>query len=85
MPNPVNARRQEQWDVCELCGRLFPISQLTWQKGVRKCPRDVDDLEVERRPATIAQLLAGPSGESEGVDYRNVDEAFLDDAQEFDV
>ena len=85
MPNPVNARKGEQWDICQACGRLFPNGELSWQKGVKKCAKCVDDLEVEKRPAIIARLLESPVQEAEGADLRNVDEAFFLGLEEYDV
>lgn len=73
MPNPVNNINNEQWDACQgRCGFVFPISRLTLQKGVKKCFRCLDDLEVERREHVI-QLILGEDT-NEGVDERWLNE-----------
>lgn len=77
MPNAVNARRDEQWDICDQCGFPYPMSKLSQQKGLSVCPKCVDNLEVERRPAIIAQILSAGS-DQEGVDLRYVDRGFFD-------
>lgn len=78
MPNPVNARRGEQWDMCDQCGFQFPMSMLTKQKGKLVCvKRCVDNLEVERRDYVIGQMLSA-SNDQEGVDLRAIDRGFFD-------
>lgn len=77
MPNPVNNRRGEQWDTCGRCGLLYPMSQLTTQKGLLVCTiHCVDDLTIERHAATIQEVL-NAGAETEGVDLRYVDGAFF--------
>lgn len=80
MPNAVNARRDEQWDLCDRCGFQFPMSQLTKQKGMLLCIKKcVDDLTVERRPFMIGQIL-GAGVDQEGVDLRVVDRGFFSES-----
>lgn len=50
---------------CEICGFDYPISYLTRQKGLMRCPQDVDNLDVELRTALIAEIL------SDGQEGRN--------------
>lgn len=84
MPNANNNLRREQWQQCDRCGFLFPMSQLTKQKGMLLCTRTCfDDLTVERRPLMISQIL-GVGVEQEGVDLRVVDRAFFDGFDEVD-
>lgn len=71
MPNPVNHKTGDQWDVCGRCGRMFPIGQLIMQKGLRICTRRrtcYDNLERERREIFIAQILGADN--TEGADLR---------------
>ncbi len=70
----------EQWDVCDRCGFRFPISQLTYQKGLRVDAKCIDDLTVERRDIEISRILA--TNETEGADLRYVDTAFFDVQEE---
>ena len=64
MPRHRGLYRQ-QWQKCERCYFDFPISYLTKQKGLMVCPQDLDNLDVELRPALIAELL------SDGTEGRN--------------
>lgn len=84
MPNPVNNRKGEQWEHCEQCGFLFPMSALTKQKGKLICTRNhtcFDDLEVERRDFVIERILnEGP--EQEGADLRWMDKSYFPDDNE---
>lgn len=77
MPNPVNNRKDQQWDTCERCGRLFPMGDLTMQKGLLICRRICfDNLTVERMPFVIGQVL-GTATDQEGADLRVVDRGFF--------
>ena len=77
MPNS-GRRRGEQWDSCSVCGRSFPISQLGYQKGVRKCYGMTcwENLTIERHATAVMQVL-GTTPEEEGSDRRWVDNAFF--------
>lgn len=78
MPNPVNAIKNQQWDLCERCGRTFPVGQLTIQDGLRVCKQRVcfDNETIKRRERTIVQVLS--EGEQlEGTDTRFIDQAFF--------
>ena len=39
----------QQWYICGRCGFIYPIGQLTLQKGLLVCPKDYDNLDVEYR------------------------------------
>lgn len=67
----------EQWATCDQCGRDYPMSMLTVQKGLRVCERDVDDLTVERHAQAVGDVLQA-SGGTEGTDLRFVDSALAD-------
>lgn len=80
MPQPVNNVRHEQWDTCDQCGRLFPMSKLVKQKGALICTQKrtcFDNLEIERRPLEIMQTL-GEAQDQEGVDLRVIDRGFFE-------
>lgn len=47
----------ERWAICARCGFSFPETQLTPQKGLLLCPKDLDNLDVEMRPRMIAEVL----------------------------
>lgn len=82
MPNAVNARRGEQWELCDQCGRQFPMSKLIKQKGLLVCVQECfDNLEVERRPLMIERSL-GSSTDQEGVDLRVIDRSFFEGSDE---
>lgn len=76
MPNPVNRRRKEQWDLCDRCGLLFPISQLSRQKGLMVDKRCQDTLATERHSLEVMKALS-IGAEHEGVDRRSIDMAFF--------
>lgn len=78
MPNPVNAIKGQQWDVCQRCGRAFPTSKLTIQGALRICTQSCcqDDVTVERREKLIGQILS-EGEQTEGVDMRQIDQAFF--------
>lgn len=84
MPQALNNLRHQQWDTCDRCGFLYPMSELVKQKGLLLCTRTntcFDDLTVERRPWVIEQVL-GPQAEMEGSDLRVIDRGFFED---FDI
>lgn len=76
MPNPNNRVTKEQWDNCDTCDRLYPMSKLTKQKGNLVCGPDFDNLEVERRDQLIMKIL-GDGISQEGVDTRVYDRTFF--------
>jgi len=82
MPQPVNARRGEQWQSCDRCGRLFPMGQLAKQKGLLICTAPLgcwDNLEVERRESMIERVMnPGSAQDQEGVDTRAIDRGFFE-------
>lgn len=62
------------------------MSQLANQEGLLLCVRKCrDNLEIKRRPATIARTLADNAAQQEGVDWRWVDRAFSFGAWEDEV
>ncbi len=84
MPNPKYRKAKEQWDECARCGRLFPMSQLTMQKGLLICNQDrvcFDNLDIERHPLVVMSIL-GNHPEQEGTDRRWVDRSFFDPYEE---
>lgn len=85
MPQPLNNRQGEQWDSCDQCGLLFPMSRLIKQKGLLICTRRscFDDLEIERRQLMIMQIL-GTGVEVEGADLRVIDRGFFEGFDETD-
>lgn len=48
----------QQWEQCGRCSFSFPLGQLITQKGLLVCPKCTDNLDVEFRPAMIAEALA---------------------------
>lgn len=81
MPNS-GRRVGEQWEICQRCGRDYPMSQLVMQKGLLICiKRCFDNLTVERRDLEIQRVL-GVGMEQEGVDMRVIDRAFFESAEE---
>lgn len=62
MPNPSGSGvTGDPWHECGVCGRWWRTSALTKQKGVLKCPDDVDDLTVEQRERELRTILnSGP-------------------------
>lgn len=86
MPQANNNRKGEQWDFCDRCGFMFPMSQLVKQKGLLLCTRTqtcFDDLEIERRDIKIMSIL-GEGVEQEGVDLRSIDRGFFESWDETD-
>ena len=86
MPNPLNRRTGAQWDLCGRCGFLFPVGELTPQKGVLVCRRDLDDTSREDgvRQKMIEQILSTGANE-EGSDMREVDSAFFSRSDDLEV
>lgn len=80
MPNPA-VRRGEQWELCAICGFLWPLSQLSIQKGAYRCYRCIDDLTIERHPMEVMRVL-GANPEVENKDERYVDQAFFNPNEE---
>lgn len=69
-------RKRQQWQSCDRCGFMFPMSYLTVQRGLmldRKC---LDNLEIERRSMVVERVM-GSGVEQEGVDLRMVDRGFF--------
>ena len=48
----------QQWAKCNICYFTYPIGMLQMQKGSLRCPKCIDDLDVEFRPKLIAEALA---------------------------
>jgi hypothetical protein len=81
MPQALNSRRRQQWDMCDQCGFLYPMSSLVKQKGALICTRRhcFDNLMVERRPWVMEEVIGpGAGAEWEGVDTRVVDRGFFE-------
>jgi hypothetical protein len=87
MPQANNNVRREQWQNCDRCGFLYPMSQLVKQKGLLLCMRlCFDNLTVERRPWIIEQTMnPGGATDQEGLDTRQIDRGFFEgfDEQQF--
>lgn len=86
MPNPLNRRTGQQWDSCSRCGFLFPVGELSVQKGLLVCSRDRDDLSREDavRQRVIEQTLSAGQNE-ESTDMREVDSAFFSRSEDLEV
>lgn len=48
----------QNWAQCSRCGFDYPISQLTKQKGLMLDAKCLDNLDVEIRIKTIAEILS---------------------------
>lgn len=49
----------QDWDTCQRCGFIYPLSMLTTQKGLIVCTVTcLDNLDVEQRPVIIAETLS---------------------------
>lgn len=49
----------QDWDTCQRCGFIYPLSLLTTQKGLVVCTVTcLDNLDVEQRPVIIAEVLS---------------------------
>lgn len=82
MPNPLNNIRNEQWDICDRCGFLYPMSELIKQEELLVCTEKcVDNLEIKRRAQIIEKTLANGVLQ-EGVDLRVVDRGFWQSHEE---
>lgn len=46
------------WSHCQICSFTYPIGMLQMQKGSLRCPKCVDDLDIEYRAKIIAEMLA---------------------------
>lgn len=69
MPNPRNNITGEQWDRCDRCGFIYPMTDLTLQKGLKVCLKTCkDNLDIERRQSGIARRLEHNT--TEGADLR---------------
>lgn len=65
MPQWQGIKRQ-QVRLCDRCGFLYPLGELTMQKGLMLDAKCIDNLDVEQRPAVIATILAdGEEGSNE--------------------
>ena len=67
MPKKTGIWRTE-WARCSRCWFLYPIGQLTPQKGLMVCPKDLDRIDVEIRARVIGEAL---STDEEGVSQKN--------------
>jgi hypothetical protein len=84
MPQNRNNVKHEQWDMCQRCGRFYPIGALTKQKGLLICTATsfcFDNLDVERRGFEINMLL-GSGLNTEGTDMRQFDKGFFENFDE---
>ena len=79
MPNATNNLRGEQWDACHRCGWQWWESAFRYQKGLKLCPNCVDNLDVERREAQIAQILGQDT--NEGTDTRDAGTFFENETE----
>lgn len=80
MPQANNNIHREQWDMCDQCGRWWPMSSLVKQKGLLVCTNTqtcFDNLDVESRDFEIMQVL-GEGVDIEGADLRMVDRGFFE-------
>lgn len=60
----------QQWDFCQRCGQLYPMGELTLQKGLLVCTAHChDNLDVEHRQRLIDDIL-GTQDSQEGADQR---------------
>jgi hypothetical protein len=58
-----------QWQCCERCGLMYPITTLNKQQGLLVCNVTcTDNLDNQYRPKQIADVLATPG---EGSDERS--------------
>ncbi len=81
MPQCVNVVKHEQWQSCDRCGRLFPMSKLAKQKGLMLCTTRVcwDNLEIERHASMVERVMnPGSAQDQEGVDTRAIDRGFFE-------
>ena len=45
------------YHYCSFCWDRFPLSELTWQRGALRCPRDVDTMLIGDRELSIMRVL----------------------------
>jgi hypothetical protein len=45
------------YHYCSFCWDRFPLSELTWQRGALRCPRDVDTMLIGDRELEIMRVL----------------------------
>lgn len=58
-----------QWQCCDRCGLMYPITKLQRQQGIIVClVTCTDNLDNQYRPVQIEQVLATPG---EGSDERS--------------
>lgn len=77
MPNPRNCLYDDQWEVCQRCGKRYPMHQLQMQEGSLRCVRScIVNLEIKRRSSIIARVLSDQATQTEGMDWRWVDKAW---------
>lgn len=79
----TRVKYKQQWQPCQRCGFMYPMSRLRVQKGLLVCTNShcFDKLEVERRSLVIERTMAAGL-EQEGVDLRQVDSGFFLGQQE---
>lgn len=69
--------RFQQWRTCDVCAFIWPIGQLTMQQGLLRCPRDIDNLDVEVRPLVIAEILGDDNESENDMQHVGMDDAGL--------
>lgn len=58
MPQKQQGIQRVEWDYCDRCGFLYPVTVLVNQKGSKVCTVTCfDKTLVEERPLMIAQVL----------------------------
>jgi hypothetical protein len=64
-----NFIKRVQWQLCDRCGLMYPLTELVRQQGATVCTRTcLDDLSNQYRPKQMANVLATPG---EGTDERS--------------
>lgn len=64
MPYLERSWMDSPYHYCNMCWRRFHLSQLTWQRGMLKCPQDLDTSLIGDRELTIMRVLStGPQDE----------------------
>lgn len=63
MPNPLNNLKGQQWDYCNQCDSPWWEGAFTFQKGLKVCPRCVDEIDIEQRDYEIGRALSAPTNE----------------------
>jgi len=46
------------YHYCSFCWDRFPLSELTWQRGTLRCPRDLDTMLIGDRELDIMRVLS---------------------------